>query len=146
MLDQICGYLKNWFEKEKHIGDFTIQSNVISPTLPIQNGQYIRIVGSVFNDGIYKIPLESGVNLADETFHGGIWLLAIPKEVLDLDKQIEAWQAKYGGVDSQAMSPFNSESFGGYSYSKSAGASADGTANNTWQGAFGASLSRWRKL
>ena len=146
MLDQICGYLKNWFEKDKYVGDITIQDNIILPTLPIQDGQYIRIVGSVFNDGIYQMPLASGVNLKNEAFHGGVWLLAIPKEVIDLDREIEAWQAKYGGVDSQAMSPFNSESFGGYSYSKSSGASADGSTSGTWQGAFGARLSRWRKI
>lgn len=146
MLDQICGYLKNWFEKDKYVGDITIQSNVITPTMPIQDGQYIRIIGSVFNDGIYKIPLEEGVNLTDETFHGGIWLLAIPKDVLDLATEIAAWQAKYGGVDSQAMSPFNSESFGGYSYSKSSGANADGSNSGTWQSAFSARLSRWRKI
>ena len=146
MLDQICGYLKNWFEKDKYVGDITIEDNVITPYIPIQDGQYIRIVNSVFNDGIYKIPLEEGVNLTDETFHGGVWLLAIPKEVLDLATDIEAWQAKYGGVDSQAMSPFNSESFGGYSYSKSSGASADGSNSGTWQSAFSARLSRWRKI
>ena len=145
MLDQICGYLKNWFEKDKYVGDITIEDNVITPVMPIQDGQYIRIVNSVFNDGIYKMPLEEGVNLTDETFHGGVWLLAIPKEVLDLATDIEAWQAKYGGVDSQAMSPFNSESFGGYSYSKSS-AGADGSNSGTWQSAFSARLSRWRKI
>lgn len=146
MLDQICGYLKNWFEKDKYIGDITIQDNIILPTMPIQNGQYIRIVGSVFNDGIYQIPLAEGVNLTDESFHGAVWLLAIPKEVLDLAKDIEAWQSKYGGVDSQAMSPFNSESFGGYSYSKSSGSSANGIVNGTWQSAFSERLARWRKV
>ena len=145
MLDAICGYLKNWFEKERHIGDFTISSDIITPTMSIQDGQYIRIIGSVFNDGVYQYPIKPGT-LTDETFHGAIWLLAIPKAVLDIAKEVEAWQTKYGGVDSQAMSPFNSESFGGYSYSKSSGASADGNSSGSWQSVFGSRLSRWRKI
>jgi hypothetical protein len=85
--------------------------------------------------------------LTDEVFDGAIWLMAIPKDVLILSEEIDAWIEKYGGVDSVAMSPYNSESFGGYSYSKSGGGSSDGTSKaGTWQGAFATRLNEWRKI
>ena len=58
------------------------------------------------------------------------------------------WSDKYLGVDSAAMSPFNSESFGGYSYSKSGGSSSSGNVDlsGTWQGAFADRLNNWRKI
>ena len=96
---------------------------------------------------MYKYPTTE---LTDETFeNGAVWAMAIPKGLLEVVADIEAWQAKYGGVDSAAMSPFSSESFGGYSYSKSTGGSSDSsvTSNpNAWQSVFAARLARYRKL
>ena len=80
--------------------------------------------------------------LTDEIFDGVIWLMAIPKAFLDLVKEIEDWQKKNGAADSAAMSPFNSESFGGYSYSKGTGG---GTAT-TWQTIYASHLNIWRKI
>ena len=73
--------------------------------------------------------------------------MAVPPAVIELATEIEDWQSKYGGVGSVAMSPFNSESFGGYSYNKSGG-SGDGkiSADGTWQGVYGKRLSMWRKI
>ena len=53
--------------------------------------------------------------LDDEEFTGAVWALGIPKAVIQLADDIDAWRAKYESVNSQAMSPFQSESFGGYS-------------------------------
>ena len=74
--------------------------------------------------------------------------MAVPQEVLDLSAEIDEWKAKYATVDSQSMSPYNSESFGGYSYSKSAGGSSDSSKGNpsSWQSAFSNRLNRWRKI
>jgi hypothetical protein len=44
------------------------------------------------------------------------------------------------------MSPFTSESFGGYSYSKGGGSDASGKGQNTWQGAFKARLNAYRRM
>jgi len=107
----------------------------------LQDGQYFRIVGSVFNDGVYQYP---ATGLTDETFDGAIWAMAIPSEVIALASDIEAWKEKYQSIDSPAMSPYNSESFGGYSYSKSSGGSDD--LSGTWQGAFADRLNHWRKI
>ena len=143
MLAELCKELNNWdFQKraEKHFGVFTISNGEIELDF-LQEGQYFRIIGSLFNDGIYTYPAM----LKDETFDGAIWAMAIPDEVVALADEVEAWVAKYGGVNSTNMSPYNSESFGGYSYSKSGGgASSDGT--GTWQSAFASRLNKWRKI
>ena len=145
MLNKLCKELKNWFEQSKVFGTFTISGGNITG-VEIADGQYYRIIGSIFNDGIYKYG-DSTVTLKDETFKGAVWLLAIPKEIEDLAAKITAWESKYGTVDSAALSPFNSESFGGYSYSKSGSGSGSGSTNpNGWTSVFADDLNRWRKL
>ena len=153
MLTELCGYLKNWFEVEKCYGDFVIADNSISfadgTALPLQEGQHFRIVGSIFNDGVHKYPEageQSPATLKNESFNGSVWCLAIPPDVLTIAADISAWRAKYEQIDSAMMSPFSSESFGGYSYSKSAGTSADGGNGNSWQSVFGNRLTRYRKI
>lgn len=145
-LFEVCKYLKNWFDRnqKKHIGVIKISGGELENTYDLKSGQYYRIVGSVLNDGIYKHPFNT---LNDEVFDGAIWEMAIPQAFLSLCDDIEAWKNKYAAADSTALSPFNSESFGGYSYSKSSG--ANDTAKDksgTWQGVFGARLAPWRKI
>lgn len=145
MLSELCLYLKNWFDRgqPKYHGTITISENSISCDVP--ENQYYRIIGSVFNDGIYKRGSEQ---LTDETFEGTIWLMAIPQDVLSLSAEIEAWQAKYGGIDSGNMSPFNSESFAGYSYSRGGNSSNSSGKSSvgTWQSVFADRLALYRKV
>lgn len=110
----------------------------------IKNNQYFRITGSIFNDGVYKYT--SDLALIDEIFTGSIWLMAIPKEVIDLDKEIEDWKNKYLTLDGEAMSPFQSESFGGYSYSKVSSGNSSNSSVPTWQSTFASRLNQWRKI
>ena len=146
MLTELCKEINNWFECAKFFGTFKIEDGAITGTYSLQENQYFRIVGSVFNDGVYKFGDE--LDLADETFTGAIWAMAVPKEVIALAADIKDWSDKYLGVDSAAMSPFNSESFGGYSYSKSGGSSSSGNVDlsGTWQGAFADRLNQYRKI
>ena len=74
--------------------------------------------------------------------------MKVPQTVIQLATDIEDWQAEYGAVNSKAMSPYNSESFAGYSYSKSSGGGVSGevASPTNWQGVFAARLSPWRKL
>lgn len=143
MVSELCRLCKNWFVAETRMGTFEITDGSVSG-LTAQPGQYIRIIGSVFNDGVYRYPTST---LKDETFEGAVWLMAVPQDFLDLAERIATWREKYENIDSQAMSPFNSESFGGYSYSKAAGSGA-GASNtgNTWQSVFAPAISQWRKI
>ena len=146
MLTVLCKEINNWFECAKFFGRFTVTDGVITGNFSLQENQYFRIVGSVFNDGVYKY--DENLQLVDETFDGAIWAMAVPNEVIALAADIKEWTDKYQTVDSVAMSPFNSESFGGYSYSKSSGGSSSGNVDlsGTWQGAFADRLNHWRKI
>lgn len=147
MLTEICAEIKNYFtyESDKHFGSWSIVDGLITPSFDIPT-DYIRIVGSHKNDGVHKL---SDADLVDEgTFNGAIWVMSPPKAFLDLAAEIAKWQAKNGNVESPAMSPFNSESFGGYSYSKAGTASGDGNTNGAanWIGAYNSRLNIYRKI
>ena len=139
MLEQVLMNIRRWFPVEGGIysGTFTIKDGGI--TLPfLADGQYFRICGSVFNDGLHQYNV---LDLTDETFTGTIWALAIPKAVIELADEIQKWQEKNGEA---SVSPYQSESFGGYSYSKATDAETGGAV--TWQSAFKQQLSAWRKI
>lgn len=134
MIDEICASLHNYFAVGIVPGEYTVNDGEI--TLPfLAAGQFFRVVGSVFCDGVYrygdKLP-------ADETFDGAIWALAIPPALDAIAVEIEEWKAKNADV---LASPYQSESFGGYSYSKGTGSDSV-----SWQGVFAKRLNRWRKL
>ena len=144
---EVCSYLKNWFDRNqpKYFGNVSIINGALSETYDLKVGQYFRIVGSTLNEGVYQYPITT---LTDETFNGAIWGMSLPKAFIALLDDIEAWKTKYASADSVAMSPFNSESFGGYSYSKSNGGTGDTSKDKsgTWQGVFGARLAPYRKM
>ena len=118
MLEQILMEIHNWFRVRDsvngiHPGTYTIENGGIA--LPfLRDGQYFRIMGSVFNDGLHRYgpDMES---LTDENFDGTIWALAIPKTVVDAATEAEVWMTKNGAV---VGGVYVSESFGGYTYSK----------------------------
>lgn len=144
MLTELCQELRNWFDLERHFGSFEISGGALNVDF-LANGQYYRIVGSVFNDGVHKRG-DATDTLTNETFDGAVWALGIPKAVIDLAAEISAWVAKYGGAEGVATSPFASESFGGYSYSKATFASSGGSGAATWQAVFKSRLNMWRKI
>ena len=138
MLEQVLMHLKNWFLVPGgiHEGTYTIEDGGI--TLPfLANGQYFRIVGSVFNDGLHQYPAS---DLKAETFEGTVWALAVPQAVIELAAEIEAWEKKNGEA---ASGIYQSESFGGYQYSKQT--ASDGGQLTVWS-VFRKRLNQWRKL
>ena len=151
MLTELCQELKNWFEREIHFGTFTIEGGQLADSSFLQDGQYFRVVGSVFNDGVHKYEPTNAQReqLHDEEFEGAIWAMAVPPTVIALSEDISAWRTKYDSVDSVNMGPYSSESFGGYSYSRGSGGSDSGNRGNgapTWQSMFANDLNRWRKI
>lgn len=156
MLTDLCQELKNWFDRDmpKFCGSFSIHDEDIFKVAPdgsetsmrslgLATNQYFRIMGSVFSDGVVKYTREDIQGLTEEQFNGAVWFMAIPPSVISLNNKIDEWKTKYG---SDALSPFTSESFGGYSYTKSSGSSGGTASANTWQGAFRSELNKWRKL
>lgn len=144
VLTELCDYLNNYFWRTKIQGNFAISDGSLTID-SLKEGQYFRIVGSIFNDGIHQYPAS---DLQDEEFEGAIWSMAVPQTVIDLASDIGAWIEQYGTVDSEAMSPFASESFGNYSYSKGTSSSSSGGTDNpnSWQSVFATRLNKWRRL
>lgn len=138
ILTELCAELRNYFEvpNGRHFGKFEISGGSITPSDFLQDGQYFRIVGSVFNDGVYQYPATS---LTDEVFEGAVWAMAVPPTLIALAAEIE----EYNKSDAGKPSPFTSESFGGYAYTKATDSSG---APIGWQKAFASRLSKWRKL
>ena len=138
MINEICAELRNYFEvpNGRHFGKFEISGGSIAPLDFLQEGQYFRIVGSVFNDGVYQYPATS---LTDEVFEGAVWAMALPPSLIALTDEI----AEYNKSDAGKASPFTSESFGGYAYTKATDANG---APIGWQKAFASRLNKWRKL
>lgn len=145
MLTQICQYLRNWFERYKYHGDFTISSGLISyadgSALPLIPGQYYRIIGSIMNDGVHKVG-EDG--LIDESFSGSVWSMAIPADIIELADDIDEWITANASI---INSLYQSESFGGYSYSLRGGVNVTKqTSGVSWQSQFDSRLAPWRKI
>lgn len=142
MLTEICAEIRNYFslEEDKIFGEFAVINGQITPPVDLQEGQFYRIVGSVFNDGVH----QQGEGLQDETmFEGAVWKMRVPKDVLELDSEITAWQEKNADV---LNSPFTSESFGGYSYTKASTSSNGSNGTVSWQSAFASKLNRYRRV
>ena len=138
MLTEICAELRNWFVVPDgvHIQTYTISGGSIAPLDFLQDGQYFRIIGSVFNDGVHQYPVP---DLTDEVFNGAVWAMAVPPAVIELAAEIE----EYNKSDAGKASPYISENFGGYGYTKATGSSGKVL---TWKSVFADALNRYRKL
>lgn len=139
MLETVLNHIHNWFPVTgaARAGTFII----VSGTLTLSNvldGQYYKIEGSIFNDGLHKYG-DTEDKLTDETFAGRIIPLAIPKAVIKLSETIKTWAEQNPVTDKV------SESFGGYSYSKG-GAGTQSADIGGWQTAFRKELNQWKKV
>ena len=150
MITEVCAEIRNYFVLSNDVltGDYTISEGSIVPSVLLQDGQYYRIVGSTLNDGVHKYGDESDILIDEPQFHGAVWKMRVPQSFINLVNDIQAWQEKNGGADSANLSPFSSESFGGYSYTKGARTSNTGASTGVmgWKDAFAARLNVYRKI
>lgn len=138
MLTEIMAYLHNFFLVEGAVRTGTFKVRNGSLNLPfLMDGQYFLIEGSVFNDGVHQYGNN---DLKDEIFTGDIAPMSVPEAFLNLCNDIADWQETNGA---KATSPYQSESFGGYSYTRASG--KDG-ASISWKTAFASRLNTWRKI
>ena len=137
MLTEVCAEIRNYFVKDIHNGTFEIVGGKITPLDFIQENQYFRIVGSVFNDGVYKNTAD--LELTNEVFCGSVWAMAVPPSVVALAEDIK----KYNESDEAKPSAYTSESFGGYSYSK---ATDENGAPMGWKKVFASRLNKYRRI
>lgn len=136
MLEQILDHLHNYFVVRGgvHTGTFTVIDGSIDLDF-LQENQYFKVVGSVFNDGVHQYP---ATDLTAETFDGEIWAMAVPPAVIALAAEIGEW------VGNHPNDGYLSESFGGYSYSL--GTNSRGSAPAGWEDVFRGRLNVWRKV
>lgn len=117
-MEQLMKLCNNYFYKFKEEGNFLISDNTICTRGAYCRGQYIRIIGSVLNDGIYKIArvedntIHLDEDLSDEMFTGVIVGLGVPKAFIELCEAIKKYD------EENKPSDYTSESFTGYSYTK----------------------------
>lgn len=136
-LEMLLRHLHNWFavRGSARTGRFLIRSGALHDSDGfLAPGQYYRIEGSVFCDGLHRHG--DGDLTEEEIFTGTVTPLSIPRAVIDLAAEIAAWRASNPETDKQ------SESFGGYSYSR--GSAGDG-ASSGWAAAFASRLAPWRR-
>lgn len=141
-LFELCKELRNFFDRDtRHTtGTFTIEEGSIIDDLSavLKDGQYFRVTGSDFNDdAVFRYPAS---DMTDEVFYGSVRAMAIPRDVIALLDDINTWETKYGDT---MNSPYVSESFGGYTYTKKA---ESGASTSGWQSAFASRLNKWRKI
>ena len=94
MLYELCAEVRNWFVSEKHNGIFTVKDGNM-PLDFLQDGQYFRILGSVYNDGVYQYPAV----LTDEVFEGQIWAMRVPPAFIALSGEIDEYIADMEAFD-----------------------------------------------
>lgn len=148
-MTEICASIKNYFLRSD--SDITRRTySIVSGTAPLDTlleGQYFRIVGSVLNDGVWQNTTTDLAKLRPETFTGEIWSMSVPRDFEQLCDDINAWRTKNEAADSVNMSPFSSESFGGYSYSKGGSSANNGGGSAvTWQSQFRSRLNTYRRI
>lgn len=147
-LTEICANLKNYFLTGKNAikkGTFTVVSGT-APLASLLPNQYFCIRGSILNDGVWQNTAEDLANLQNEEFTGEIWSMSVPRDFEKLCDDINAWRKENEGVASPNMSPYTSESFGGYSYSKGGSGSKSGGTAVSWQAQFASRLSTYRRI
>lgn len=146
--------VNNYFYKFKEVGRFSIVQGSIKVKGKYYKGQFVRVLGSILNDGVYKIysviddriVLESTQEVVGtefiktiegEEFDGVIASLAVPVEFENLVTRIKEFNKN------RKESDLVSESFGSYSYSKAT--NKDGT-QITWEDQFKSDLRIYRKI
>lgn len=152
MLTEVCDFVHNYFEYAIYEGTFEIEDGTIDLDSLVVNGQRFRIIGSALNDGIYTYHTDGtifnddgkvGVTLASETFTGRVVAMAVPQAVLSIVSDITDWVDKNKTV---LDSPYQSESFGGYSYTKASGSGSNAGGALSWQDMFRSRLNAYRKI
>lgn len=145
-LTDLCRKTRNWFDKKRHFGIFDLDSELDFAC----EGQFYRLIGDVtadgqclyvdyvctYTDGNFKVY---GAETAHGILNGAIWEMSVPTDFLELYEKMTAWEEKNADI---LNSPFQSESFGGYSYSRASGKNGSLT---VWDN-FADEIARYQKL
>lgn len=137
----VMNYINNHFVRSREEGDYEIKNGIISLSKKYAIGQYIYIVGSLLNDGLYLINdrLITLDDSMDESFSGTIYGLGIPSAFIQLVDEIELFS---NSAEGQA-SNITSASFGIQSYSWATDANGNRAG---WETVFAKRLNQYRRM
>jgi len=143
MLSEIMESINNYFINPKQVekGNFRIENGIINVGNDYFIGQYIRIIGSILNDGVYlvsdNILTLSGAR--DEAFNGIVVGLTVPQAFIKLAEEIEKYEKSSSGI----QKGFTSISIGSFSGSRAS--NKDGIPL-VWQETFRKDLDKYRRM
>lgn len=137
MLYEIMRHVRNFFPVNYYEGRFIVENGMMRLPNKLKY-KFFLIEGSAMNDGVHVLNEST---LHDEVFDGYVTELAPPKEFIDLCDEIAEWQNQHGGV--AKLGPYDSESFGGYSYTRAKNANGNVI---SWKDSFASRLNVWRKI
>lgn len=149
ILEEILYHIHNWFPRESfEVAGCQIQGGQLPASVTDKMGaaNWYRITGSYRNDGLHEVGDN---DLIDETFDGWVTTCAIPRPVLELACEIAEWVDANEKARQKALeSPYQSESFGGYTYTIRGDLTAQNGSDGLsgWQAAFASRLNPWRKI
>lgn len=142
-MEKLLGSLNNYFYSFGEFGTHKIDFGRITVVGKYRVGQYVKVVGSTLNDGVYLVAqvndgtISLNGDLIDEEFEGTVFSLAIPRQLIDLADEIKEFKAQnVAGI-------YVSESFEGYSYTRATNGRG-GVA--TWKDVFKEDLRQYRKM
>jgi hypothetical protein len=144
MVETVMAQINNYFVYEFETGRYTIKAgNVIEGSFrnTYIPGQYIKIHGSITNDGVYKVQSMSPTQLVtqeelqpeDTPYNFYVLQLRPPKDFLQLAEEIKTYVERSGSRDGIA-----SESIDDYSVSFSNG-------DGGWKSVFAKRLATYRR-
>ena len=145
MLEELLRYVNNRFDADMNgraygstSGTIKIVGGVLNAK-GLKEGQYFWVEGSTLNDGLHLHPAD---DLIDEEFKGRVVYLRVPRAVVELADEIYDWTEKNSDM---LNSPLQSESFGGYSYTKASMSGKSG-GGYSWQDHFSSRFRPFVKL
>ena len=88
---------------------------IVSDVTKFIANQYVLIIGSKINDGVYKVSsivgnklfIEVDFDLTPEVPECFVYSLAIPRQLLNLVSEIEAYNLKSSGVSSESLGDYS---------------------------------------
>lgn len=149
VLEQVLSHIHNWFVYDELDVRCSIEGGSLPASVSIPEGAWYRIQGSLFNDGLHQHPAD---DLTDETFDGKVTICAIPRVLLSVVDEITDYIDATNESDAAVRgAKFQSESFGGYTYSLKGDSRADSASGGVsgltgWQAAFRSDLNPFRKI
>lgn len=115
-MEKLMAKCNNYFERSIEEGDYTIFEGGLEVKGDYITGQYVRVMDSLLNDGVYKIKSVNNStdsksivldgDTTDESFTGRIIGLAVPKSFIELYNKVNDFDLKaqkHAGVTSESI-------------------------------------------